>query len=185
MRVLVYDSTAGFLSTLWSIGRFLSKWDLVIAAKSWEHAIDEMLTLGEPVEELQFWGHGTAGGPLINGAPVTKYRLVAIKDACRFSEAENPFIWWRACDVFSRAAGVDFALAAVETTGCAHVGHTRVISAPWPFLQSGGYGLRPGEKVKWDEYEGVTKEGLSKGSHPFAPNTCLVTTMSVPERWWS
>lgn len=181
MRVMLFDTTAGALSTLWSAGRSLGRFDAVLPVRSWDEALDALAAL-PPVAELQFWGHGRAGAPLIDGRPLLSLRSFGA--AARFAQVPGAVVWWRACDVFSRGAGVDFALNATRLTGAAHVGHTRVVSWPWPVCQSGGYALRPGEPVWWDAYEGVRPDGSSRGSHPFAPNTCLSTRMQVPASWW-
>ena len=183
MRVLVYDKTQGFLSFLWSLGQYFSKFDLVIPARNWADVI-YALEMADDVEELQFWGHGTSGGAFINGSPTTKQILTSIGLAGNFRASPRSFIWWRACSVFSRQIGANFAASAVKATGCSHVGHTRIVSAPWPMFQSGGYGLRVGEEVWWDPDEGLNKLGECKGSHPFVKNTIFVLKMSVPSHWW-
>lgn len=183
LRVLLYDDTQGFLTRCWRIGSRLSRWDAIIAASSWQEAVQRIALLPDGIRELQFWGHGTDGQPLIAQRMLSSY-ITDLSVAGRFHKIPNSLIWWRACNVFGGARGRDFAIAAPRVTGCAHVGHTRVISWPWPFLQSGGYAIRPGEKVHWDPFEGITPDGKYLGSNPLAKNTCLVTTMTVPHSWW-
>lgn len=185
MRVLLFDETAGALSWVWRNTAWVGGFDAVVPARSWHGALLELERLthqsDKRVLHLQFWGHGQSGRPLIGGTRL--HSLGDLRAAARLAYGSE--VWWRACDVFSRASGADFALQAVyETQGAAHVGHTRVVSWPWPMLQSGGYGLRSGEDVWWDPYEGVADDGRSLGSHPLAPHTTLVTQMQVPRAWW-
>jgi hypothetical protein len=178
MRVLLYDATDK-LTPLWAAGRHLSRWDAVIAARSWAHAIDTLQALPDPVRRLQFWGHGMEGSPLIAGERLGG-KLQALVDACDF--APRATVWWRACDVFGGEAGHRFAVRFCEVAGIGHAGHTRVISAPWPMCQSGGHALRPGKRPHWPADEG-DRDG--NGSAPWKPNTCLVSQMRIPRRWWT
>jgi hypothetical protein len=180
---MLYDETAGALSTLWSLGRHLGGFDAVVPARSWSQALDALAAL-PPVVELQAWMHGRSGAPLIEGRRLDTEGLHELAASCRFHLARDPVVWWRACDVFSRGEGAEFALAATRITGASHVGHTRIVSWPWPVCQSGGYALRPGDAVWWDPYEGTKEDGSSRGSHPFAPHTCLTSQMRVPRSWW-
>jgi hypothetical protein len=173
MKVLLYDKTDK-LTPFWAMGRILSRWDAVIAATSWRDAIEQLAALPRPVTHLQFWGHGAPGMPGIDGIALGN-QLVDFVGACRFPPEAT--VWWRACNVFQGPAGQQFAKHFCKVAKCGHVGHTRVVSAPWPIYQSGGYGLRPGQMPHWSAED-------SGGSGPRKPNTCLVTRMTVPSHWW-
>jgi hypothetical protein len=179
MRVLLYDNTDR-LTIFWAAGRYLSKWDAVISASSWKDALEQLWELDKPVMELQFWGHGAEGFPLIDGFPLSTELQKELAEACDFQP--ESVVWWRACDVFSGERGQRFAVSFCQIAGCSHVGHTRVISWPWPIFHSGGHGIRPGATPHWDVTEG---EEDNDGSGPSKPNTCLVTRMKVPESWWT
>lgn len=178
MKVMLFDRTDR-LTPFWRAGRVLSRWDAVIPAGSWAEASQRIAQAvrkhKRPVTHLQFWGHGTEGSPLIDSTRLRGDRLTEFVEACDFRP--ESVVWWRACDVFHGKAGHYFAKLFMAHAGCAHVGHTRLISAPWPIFQSGGYGIRPGEEPHWS----IDDDG---GSGPRKPNTCLVTRMSVPDSWW-
>lgn len=183
MRVLLYDNTQGYLTFFWWLGRFLARWDAVISASSWDDAIDQLAKVPGPIKELQFWGHGLSGQPMINGEALGhKDERFAV--ACRFKRVTEPVIWWRACCTFARGRGIQWALDMCNLTGAAQVGHTRVISWPWPIFQSGGYGLKPGQTVYWDPYGDLDRDGNELGSNPFAKNTCSTFRMTVPQKFW-
>jgi hypothetical protein len=180
VRVLLYDKTDK-LTPFWAMGRILSRWDAVIPATSWDDATEKLWDVPEPVTHLQFWGHGTAGSPVINGSKLgLALQLRNFANAARFTE--DSVVWWRACNVFHGEEGHRFARQFAAVAGCSHVGHTRVVSAPWPIYQSGGHGLRLGKEPHWSKTEGDGRRG---GSGPRMPNTCLVTRMTVPESWWT
>jgi|9_EtaG_2_1085328.scaffolds.fasta_scaffold00002_114 hypothetical protein len=181
MRILLYDNTQGFMSWIWWLGSFLSSWDHKAGVASWDEAITEAAKCRAPVREIQFWGHGVAGSPLINGFSVSSEMLYGLAEAARFRRVANPFIWFRCCEVFSRSSGERFAIAAVRATNATIIAHTRVIG----IFQSGGYALRPGECVWWDSYEGIDNNtGRTTRSQPWYKNTIFAFRMSVPHSWW-
>jgi hypothetical protein len=187
LRVLLYDSGQGYLTTLWRGGSFLGGFDVVIGAKSWRRLLIELYTelerrkFEDPIAALQIWGHGRSGAPMIGDNPLIIDDMV---DAVAGSLKATSYVWFRSCDVFSRAAGVAFAVEAVRALGCGVVGHTRVVSLPNPLCQSGGHGLLPGRHPQWSPNEGVAEDGRSLGSGFLVPNTCLVTAMDPPAAWW-
>jgi hypothetical protein len=185
MKILFYDSTQGYLSYIWSKGQYIGGFNSVYAVTSWAQVYDILNSFKDlpdsHISQIQFWCHGYSGKPFINGRSMDMNSFACAVDGITNA---NSVVWFRACDVFSRMAGHNFAEDWVNTVGTAVVGHTRIVSAPWPLSQSGGYGLRVGQRPYWDAYEGVKADGSSKGSHPFAPHTCSVFRMNVPDSWW-
>lgn len=190
-RVLIYDSGQGYLTSIWKNSAFLGRFDLVIPASTWEMAaldlrveLPKLERSGFPeyhVSAVQVWGHGMSGAPYIGGRPIP---LELIADELDGYLSPTSYVWFRSCDVFSRAAGVAFARDAVAAFRCGVVGHTRIVSLPNPLCQSGGHGLLPGRSPQWGAGEGVGDDGRSLGSGFFVPNTCLVTAMDPPSAWW-
>lgn len=180
MRVMFYDKTQDdvskkYLSFFWAAGGKIGNFDHVIPVSSWDEACDKILLLPDMrIHHIQFWGHGYAGNPVINGGGM---RVTDFKDAIRGRMFPHDELWLRACDTFKGPAGHAFAKRLVDTLDISVVGHTRVISAPFFTHQSGGQGLRPGQSPRWD----INDSGYST---PWAPNTCLVTRMNPPDAWW-
>lgn len=177
--VMIYDATQTglekkFLSNFWAAGSVLGRFDKVIAAESARDAIDQLEKFvkdsNKRVSSLQLWGHGRQGKFFIADA------AVIVSDLARALGRSPDNVWFRACDVFGGDAGHKFAKEASSFFRCTVTGHTRVISAPNPLCQSGGYSLRLGEEPFWSKLD----EG---GSGFFEKNTCLVTTMRPPRSW--
>ncbi len=144
-RVILYDNTDK-LTPFWRAGSLISGTPRDLPATSWEHAYDLLAEeqARSPIRELQVWGHGYAGRPMIAGRSVSLRRLAA---ACPTLD----LVWWRSCDVHRAARGRAFAEAASRILEAVVVGHTVVISKPWPLHHRRICALRPGERVWWDD----------------------------------
>lgn len=154
MRIVVLDTTersAPWLSTWWRLGSVVSGADAVVRASSWAAAYDGIadamvdLRWPDPLD-LQVWGHGDDGAPLISGRPVNLPRLSEVLGVV----PERSTVWWRSCEVHRGPRGQRFAADVVRTLGCTSVGHTHVISAPNPLRQRGICALRVGQTPWWD-----------------------------------
>lgn len=180
-RVIVYDSTAGTLSKLW--GAYAKVQRLrgyrVIAATSWDDAIDKLPQ--EEVYELQAWGHGEPGHPLMGGKAIKSEHLSRLS---RWIDSDNPaLVWFRMCSVFFGQKGQAFARHATQLLGCRVAAHTRVIGngAGW---QSGLYVATPGVEPDWPINNNTDEfYWRNQKSSRTAPRTVHCTTMSVPPKW--
>jgi hypothetical protein len=178
-RVLVYDSRQGGLTAAWAVGSFLGRFGTVVAANSWAHAIDVLLDAGlTRPRVLQVWGHGRPGAALIDGDPMPVSQF-----ASALPMHPDGYVWFRSCAVFAGGPGWVLARHAARSFGCRVVGHTRVISAPFPWCQSGGHSLEPYQEPYWSVEEGFDASGDLMGSSPGAPNTCNVWAMDPPGDW--
>lgn len=208
LRLLVYDATGHgrplvqpFLTASWVLGallyRALGRIDLAFGARSWPEALRWLSiagsqprapasTAGQPITELQFWGHGRAGCVLIGQESLDTKAVVprgsanplhADLLAVRARLQPDSRIWLRTCSAFAGAAGQRFARALSEFFGCRIAGHTHVI-AVW---QSGLHSVRPGEVPDWPEAEGGAAGGAR--SSPGAPNTVTFLHGKIPAGW--
>lgn len=151
MRIVVLDTTAGSLSTLWRLGSVISGAEVVVRAASWSEAYDG---IGDALErasvpvrlDLQIWGHGDDGAPLIDGHSVS---LAALRREIGVVDRTST-VWWRSCEVHRGPRGRLFAKQTTEVLGCCSVGHCAVISAPNPLVQGAICALRPGQEPWWD-----------------------------------
>ncbi len=198
MRALIYDRTcdgrAGGMSKIWSTGaalyRKLGRIDAVYPAESWAAALAWIATLTEPLDELQFWGHGKWGAAYIDRDVLDRDALTgplrAGLEALRDRLAPDPLIWFRTCETFGARRGIDFAERLADFTGARVAGHTFVIH----FHQSGLHGLAPGARADWSAEEGLV-EGTpdeprkARWSVPWATHTITSLANHVPERWFS
>lgn len=196
MRALVYDRTAGGLSRAWGAGsvlyRGLRRLDRVRGVASWDEALGWLGALDEPIDELQYWGHGRWGRVLV-GDDVLDARALshghpwrAKLEAVRERLAPDALVWFRTCETFGAHAGIDFAERLADFLGARVAGHTYVIH----FHQSGLHGLAPGSRAHWSPDEGLA-EGTpdeprrARSSAPWAPRTITCLAGRVPARWFA
>ncbi|HEU0031938.1 MAG TPA: hypothetical protein VFQ53_15000 [Kofleriaceae bacterium] len=200
MRVLVYDRTCdgrlGGLSRAWSLGshlyRGLRRIDAAQGFDTWEAALDWVATLPEPVEELQYWGHGKWGCALVDSTVLDADALRPTShlrrrmDALKAQLAPDALVWFRTCETFGAQRGIDFAERLADFLGARVAGHTYVIH----FHQSGLHGLVPGARADWSPEEGLA-EGTpeqpvrAKSSAPWATRTVSCLAGAVPETWFT
>lgn len=160
LRIVVYDAAERgwpFLGVWWAIGAqvLAGAGGVKIGARSWDEAIARINSaarrnLGRPVD-LQIWGHGYQGAPLLAGEPLRPY-LRMLADAISqpgATEDDGTTVWFRACDVAEGPRGHAFMRDAADTLGVPVLGHCAVISLPYPWQQRELCGLRPGEPVWW------------------------------------
>lgn len=144
MRVLVRDTSAGALSSVWASAAGLARADRVIAAASWDEVYRGLDSIPDPIESLQVWGHGSRGRPLIGGETVD---LAALSDVVHI----NGWLWWRSCSVAEGATGHAFMWRCSAALNCDVVGHCAVISWPLPWRQAQIAGLRRGQDPWWSQ----------------------------------
>jgi hypothetical protein len=204
LRVLVYDRTCTAvpvgLSTAWRTGaslyRSMRRLDHVRGVASWQEALGWLASVGagEPLGEIQVWGHGRWGRVLVDRdvldaralAPSHALRapLEAVRE--RLLPGGSALVWLRTCEAFGADAGLDFAARLADFFGARVAGHTHVIGA----VQSGLHGLRPGNTPDWPATEGLA-EGTphdprrALGSSVFRPHTIHCLTGVVPDAWFA
>lgn len=200
MRALVYDRTClrtgGGLSFAWSAGsglyRGLGRIDAARGVASWGEALDWLASCDEPIDELQYWGHGTWGCARVAAESLDVRSLArghvhrAGLDALRAKLAPDALVWFRTCETFGAQSGIAFAEQLAEFLGARVAGHTYVIG----FHQSGLHGLAPGRRADWAPDEGLL-EGTpaapvrARSSRPWAPRTITCLAGRVPPAWFS
>lgn len=171
MKIIFYDTTETRptsmspvpLSWLWKLGVSFSGADLVFPVSSWEEMYDRLAEL-EVIDDIQVWGHGRPGGPLIAGRHPD---LVMLAASLAGKTTPATTLWWRSCDVHRGAVGHAFARRVSLLLDVVSVGHCAVISWPNPLIQKAICALRPEESPWWPE-DGI---GLK---------SVLTTTMRVP-----
>jgi hypothetical protein len=190
LRLMVYDRTCTRLpglSYIWRAGsqlyRALDRLDASHGVASWSEALDWLAAVraGEPIGEIQFWGHGQWGCARVAEERLDRSALVLEHPhhqrlhAIRQRMTSQSLWWFRTCETFGGAEGHAFARDWTNFFGCRAAGHTYVIG----FWQSGLHVLQPGEAPSWSVREGFDPvhpdRGTALGSSPLEPNTitCL------------
>lgn len=170
----------------------MGKFDATRGVRTWSDALDWLATVGgdEPIDEIQYWGHGKWGKVFIDGDPLTAQWLSSghphapslERIRARLSGPEA--LWWfRTCETFGADVGHDFARRWTDYFGARAAGHTYIIG-PW---QSGLHAIEPGVAPTWSTFEGLD-EGSPEApkramwSIPGAPNTISCLRADLP-RW--
>lgn len=185
-------ATSRILGASWALGSRaffgLGRYDLVVPATSWIQVADLLSTmaLAEKVDEIQFWGHGTPGAPIINGEPLWRHALSpehplhVVMEAFRDVTHPDSVLWWRSCSVFAGNRGIRYAQQVANFIGCRHAGHTHIIGFPW---HSGLHTVGPSEGPMWSPDEGDGADTGRKWSNPAANHTILFWTTKIPKGW--
>ena len=197
LRLMVFDKTDR-LTPAWASGsvlyRALGRLDATKGVSSWDEAFDWLASVepSRPIGEIQYWGHGKWGSALVDRtsfdasalAPGHAFakKLAAIKE--RF--AEDALLWFRTCETFGAAPGIDFAERLADHLGARVAGHTFIIGV----TQSGLHGLHPGVRADWSPSEGLlegTPDAPERAawSHRKAPHTVTCLGGSVPDEWFT
>jgi hypothetical protein len=131
----------------------------------------------EPIEQIQFWGHGKWGRALIGDDVLDASSLrdpsplAAPLSRIRERLAGSDSLWWfRTCETFGADTGLAFARAWTRFFGCRAAGHTPIIGV-W---QSGLHCLGPDEEPTWS-----AEEGLLAGTAA-APKRAIVSRPWLP-----
>jgi len=203
MRLMIYDDTcrgrltSPNLTEFWFLGshlyKALDRIDHARPVRTWSEALEWLATVRpeEPIDEIQFWGHGKWGEVFIDGAPLDARALspehehhahpARIRERIRGPQS----LWWfRTCETFGCRPGMDFAEAWVDFFECRAAGHTFIIG-PW---QSGLHTLSPGQRASWPKGEGLSEgtpdEPLKAlWSGPTQPNTITCLHNTFPDAW--
>lgn len=176
-RLMIYDASdtkpGVELADAWALGgrlyRALRRLDICHGFTSWRQALDWIESLG-PVDEVQFWGHGSPGAVWLGG------EALDVRDLARLKVRE--LFWLRTCASFAGADGQGLARDMTRALGCRVAGHTHNIG-PW---QSGLHSLAPGEDPSWSLDAGLV-DGKPLWSRPWAENTITCLHGSVPNGW--
>lgn len=186
----------GGLTVPWSAGsvvyRGLRRIDRAKGVASWSEALAWLAEIPEPIDELQYWGHGHWGRVMVDSEALSSMALAsdhylhAGLVALRERLAPDALVWFRTCSAFGARAGIAFAEGLADFLGARVAGHTHVIG----FHQSGLHGLAPGARADWDPAEGLAKGTAddpveAKWSRPWATRTITCLHGTVPEAWFS
>jgi len=177
MKAIVFDSTVGGLNGLGYRLGSRRKGYVRIAASSWYDAFLKLQANIAKWDEIQFWGHGQPGRPLMADMPLTQTFALAFSALLN----KDSLVWFRMCSVWYGSKGIEFANQVVRNLGCRVAGHTHVTGFP---RQSGLYSVRPGQNAEdiiplypdgpeWDKL----KSGREQ------PRTIKALEMSIPEDW--
>lgn len=201
-RLLIYDATRPpgefWLRTAWATGarvyKSLGRIDAYFGAHDWKSALAWVNAYepSEPIDEIQYWGHGKWGKVYIAGSVLSEASLLRESDLAPELAAltkrmhEGSLLWFRTCETFGADPGKRFAENLTNFLGCRAAGHTYVIHA----LQSGLHGLRAGERATWSGEEGLAKGTshaplLAYNSVPSAPNTLHFMNGEVPAAFFA
>jgi len=204
LRLLVYDDTcthdllrAGVgLTHTWRLGSLLyagfGRLDAAKPARNWVEALDWLASVrpGEPIAEVQYWGHGNWGlarlgsDRLDRDALGPRSHLRHGLQEVRERLSERSLWWFRTCETFGAAVGHDFAQVFTDFLGCDVAGHTHIIG-PW---QSGLHRLSPGRLPHWSPTEGL-RLGTAREprgalrSQPWRPHTVHCLQGRIPSGW--
>jgi len=199
LRLVVYDATQRqrrpkALGLSWQYGahlyRALGRVDAAYGARSFADALAWLARhdAAQPIQEVQFWGHGKWGRIFIAGEALDRAVLEPQHaqhrafQAVRERLSPDALLWFRTCETLGARAGQDFAAALGDATGARVAGHTFVIG----FFQSGLHCLRPGDAPAWSATEGLAQGSAEHpesalNSTPHAPNTITCLTGQIPE----
>lgn len=152
--LVVYDATErSALGLTWRA--YASTFPDSFAVTDWAEVAQLQEDL--PGRDLQVWGHGLPGRPLIDGkAPRHRHPWHLSRSA-----------WFRSCSV--AAEPTFLAHVAQSTYAAAHTG----IVGTWA-CQSRLYGLRPRERPWWPQHD------PREHSHPFLPRTVPAWQRRLP-----
>jgi hypothetical protein len=202
LRLVVWDATGRgsasiqpALTASWRYGVKLyglrppsTRVDASFGASSWQDAFAWLCSVrpGEPIDEVQYWGHGLPGRVLI-GADLLNAASLApgapLEDDVDAFVARlrgpDALVWFRTCGAFGGAAGHTFAAACAARFGCRVAGHTFVIGP----LQSGLHTVTPTSPPSWPLDEGQGPGGALLPSTPTAPHTITCLHGAIPAGW--
>lgn len=177
------------LSAIWSLGargfQGVGRFAAVRGVTSWSEGLRWLSELEEPIDEVQYWGHGGWGSARVGSDHLT---LASLRPqhphrALLRAAAENIHpggLWWfRTCQTFGSERGQDFARAFADFTGLRVAGHTHVIA----WAHSGLHLICPGETPAWDPAEGQhpKREGRARWSALGAPRTIPFWRQDLPD----
>jgi len=184
MKIIVFDTTEGWLTLTWRIGAWLYcalGWaDEYYSGPDLKEVLDR-LPAADDIHEIQFWCHGWAGYIYWNKhffnqkffkEPLTR---------------PGGVLWFRSCSTIAGISGRTFAQAVAEKCQCKVAAHTYLVGQ-WG-LQSGLRVYDPQEPAwDWPLDEGIIEGPLEapnkfKSSGFFKPRTITVLTHSIPENW--
>ncbi len=216
LRLVVYDATdtapvaipritrgadgsaegTGGLTRFWRLGaglhRGVGRASATLGARTWKEALRWAVAradaAGEPIVELQLWGHGGWGYMAMGDgrldAETSRGTLGPEVDAFAAALAPGALVWLRCCSAFGTRAGQDFAAQLASTLGARVAGHSYIIGI-W---QSGTHSVAPGASADWDALEGVERDarGAPLGaavSTARAPRTLHCFRPGLPRGW--
>lgn len=204
LRVMIYDRTCrgsgpllGLTHTWWAgahLYKLLDRFDASYGAASWTEALEWLahVSPSQPIQEIQFWGHGKWGCAMIDREPLDRAALepsdrrhpLLDRIRARLIPDRRALWWFRTCETFGMKAGHEFARAFCRFFDCRVAGHTYVI---W-LAQSGLHTIDPDRDPDWPIEEGLPPEARGSDALPeralwssfFAPNTISCFRGTIP-----
>jgi len=194
MKVVIFDSTENGIKE-WFWRRYMQArvgWRK-FGASSWDDAAEAIgaayrgaVMKLKPqhraafrLSEVQIWGDGASGLPMIAGKPMSEAFIRRIQ----VSVGPESLVWFRMCSVLFGGKGQAFAERTAKELGCRIAGHTHTIGV----LQSGLYSLGPGESPHvstWGPRDEVLAGDWTKLESGWRePRTIFCARMSLPVGW--
>ena len=198
---MIYDRTCKHtgglplgLTHAWWVGarlyRGLGALDAWAGVSSWDEGLRWLAGQTEPIDEIQFRGHGNWGLVRVGSEALTvaalrpNHRHYRHLEAIRANLAPDALWWFRTCDTLGARSGQEFAQRWAGFFARPVAGFTHIIG---PY-QSGLHRLEPDARPHWDPAEGI-REGTpeaplrSMWSRPGLPNTISCLHSTVPAGW--
>lgn len=169
-----YDDVFLGVEATWRYGAWLfgSSFQKVVAATSWNDILDAVVKAKaeDPSRdiELQVWGHGAQGAPIIGSFAANPVDI-------RWSKVGT--VWFRSCLVAGGVKGLSFMEQLAKQ--CRVAAHTVIIGANWG-AASYLYGLEKGGKPTWPSLT-LNVDPTKPLSSPAAPRTIMFWDMKLPE----
>ena len=163
-RIVIIDSTgSGALDVSWQVAAFITtaanRFTDRVEAHSWKDAADALLRMNvehgdAPIDEVQFFGHGSPGAALIGADRLTADSLAEPHwQAVRHIFGTPGIFWFRTCESLNGDAGRALANAVADHFGEERMrvaGHTQFIHAVHPGLVV----KVPGQRASWADGSG-------------------------------
>jgi hypothetical protein len=186
MKVTIYDRNPGggglwqgFLKTSWVVGCWLQKAvgaiDDYYGATTWEEARAWLASKQTPINEIQYWGHGSPGTVWMTEKPISVAEWISLKPLL----APDAVLWFRVCDAFQGTWGQHFSKILADNLNCTVAGHTRIVGL-W---QGGLYTRKPNTEPSWSVTEGGEPSWLREDFKFWNKHTIFCLTSSIPKCW--
>ena len=197
MRIMFYDTTAGWLSKIWFLGgilfSFLGLIDVRKGFSDWNTALDWLIEITDgdiDVDCIQYWGHGCVGGAVMSGFILGPSHEAKMKRLSR-NLNETSSVWLRVCSCFAGEAGYFYAKYLTSVLNCRVAGSTHIIH----LIHSGVYSLTPGQEPYWPRDDGILRDAQgnlitkangnpkTKISKPWSDRSLLFLRSKLPSTW--
>ncbi len=175
-KLLIYDAVPeAFVNQTWSAGAkmFASKFDRVIAGKSWDDIVAKLAASDVVYDEVQFWGHGSFGEIYVAGRTAPKKFWIELATHVK----KSSYVWLRVCSFAATQSGKHEMVRLADQLDCTILANTFSIGQ-WG-VQSGLKSVNSSHLPNWPDSEGWNGRTCI-GSAPWRPETVTALQMSIP-----